>query len=274
MLFSPQILTGRFKPAAISLDAATTAWVNAVVSAGGSVSAGRQTIVDTFIKALKAASLFTVLDRYWLLAGENTQSANIDMINLGTWTSHGTFNFSASNGYTGDGSTGYGDSNFNPNTASGHFVLNSASIGARCQTNRTTGADTYLFGALDGGFTTGTDLEPYSSGGSIFARVNGIASTGNTHPTTVKGSWALSRTSSVGTVIYQDGSSFVTTTDVSITLTPQPIYFGALNFGGSPFGGTFSTDQISSFWLGGGMSSGQITSFENAQSAMMTSLGL
>jgi hypothetical protein len=56
---------------------ATTAWVNAVVGAGGSVSAAQQTRVDTFIKALKAASIWTKMDRIWL-NGEDHFQTDVD----------------------------------------------------------------------------------------------------------------------------------------------------------------------------------------------------
>jgi hypothetical protein len=68
--------------AAPSVDPATTAWVAQVVTNGGSVGATRKGVVDTFIKCLKTNSLFTTLDRYWLLAGENTQSGLTDMVGL------------------------------------------------------------------------------------------------------------------------------------------------------------------------------------------------
>jgi hypothetical protein len=87
--------------AGCSLDVATCAWVNQVTTNGGTVSAGRQTVVNTFITCLKDAgsgNLFNILDCYWLFAGENTQSALTDMVALASATNHG-MTFTASVDY-------------------------------------------------------------------------------------------------------------------------------------------------------------------------------
>src|SRR5690349_15337642 len=89
-------------------DAATTAWVAAVVAAGGAVSTTQQSRVDTLIKALKSHGLFTQLDRLWLWAGESDHhQATIDIINLGVGTENGNLTSTglSASGYTGNGST-------------------------------------------------------------------------------------------------------------------------------------------------------------------------
>jgi hypothetical protein len=49
-------------------DSNASAWVSAVVAAGGTVSTAQQTRVCNLIVGLKAASLFSNLDRLWLFA--------------------------------------------------------------------------------------------------------------------------------------------------------------------------------------------------------------
>src|SRR5262245_27860031 len=105
------IYNRRLNAPASSLDASTTAWVSAVVAAGGTVSAARQTIVDTLIRSLKAHSLFSVHDRIWLLASENTQSALIDIVNLSSATNSGA-TFTADQGYAGNASSTFVDTGF------------------------------------------------------------------------------------------------------------------------------------------------------------------
>src|SRR5262245_42144212 len=58
-------------PTGGGLEAETTAWVNAVVADGGSVSGLQQTRVNNLIAGLKTDCLFTVLDRLWLYGGES-----------------------------------------------------------------------------------------------------------------------------------------------------------------------------------------------------------
>jgi len=113
-----------------AFDPATTAWVAAVVAASGTVSAAQKTRVNTLIVSLKAASLFTVLDRLWLLASENTQQAGIDIVNLNaSLTVSGAPSFTANLGYICNNILKFLDTHFVPSTAGGHYVLNGASFG-------------------------------------------------------------------------------------------------------------------------------------------------
>jgi hypothetical protein len=113
------------------VDAATTAWVAAVVANGGTVSLGRQTIVDNLIVGIKSDGIWTKFDRLWLLAAENSQSALTDIKAASLATVINSPTFTADRGYKGNGagSGTYIDSNFNPTTAtSPQFVQNSACI--------------------------------------------------------------------------------------------------------------------------------------------------
>jgi hypothetical protein len=260
-----------------SFDPATTVWVNAVVVAGGSVSAPRKTIVDTYIKCLKSNSLFTVLDRYWLLAGENTQSANIDMINLGTWTANGTITFSANNGYTGDGSTGYLETGFVPSTAGGHYQQNSASLFAYVLTSRTTIQNYAEIGTDDAGDTSYTDIFPLNAGppqGTF--QINGVT-IGGTNPVTNNGraSWIITTNAGPAQAAYQYASGgLTTTTSTTVTggISSTSIVIAARRLYGNV--GAWSADQIAAAGFGGGMNSTQAGNFETCQNAMMTSIGI
>src|SRR5262245_26962066 len=113
-------LGGGGKVAAVG-NAETIMWVNAVVGDGGRVSSGRQTIVDALIKLLKSGSVWSNLDRLWLFAAENSQSALRDIKSFSAATANGSPTFTTDRGYTGTNasSTVYINSNFNPSTAGG-----------------------------------------------------------------------------------------------------------------------------------------------------------
>src|SRR5215475_3606794 len=83
------------------LDAATTAWVAQVVTNGGSVSSGRQTLVDNFIVGAKADGFWTKLDRLWFHWAENQPQALTDMIALTLATAVNSPTFTVDRGYTG-----------------------------------------------------------------------------------------------------------------------------------------------------------------------------
>jgi hypothetical protein len=256
-------------------DAATTAWVAQVVTNGGNVSGPRKTIVDTFIKCLKTNSLFTVLDRYWLLAGENVASAQTDMIGLTSWTANGTITFSANNGYTGDGTSGYLDTNFIPSTAGGHFGLNSASYGTYILTNRTaTNGNQVTMGALN---ASSTYMEVNANNSNVHSMGLSDGSASNVVPvaTTARGSYIVSRAGASGATtknLYVNGALWGSVTAATTSLSTGSLFISGLNNGGTP--GFFTSDQHAAAFIGGGMDATQSANFETCQNNMMTSLSI
>jgi hypothetical protein len=250
------------------LDPATTAWVNQVVANGGTVSAGRQTIVNTFITCLKSASLWSTMDRYWLLAGENTQSALTDMVGLSLATNHGS-TFTPSQGYTGNGSSFFVDTGY---TAGTNYTQNSAVYGGQVQTSRTTATGSPAeFGADNAGFTQNAVLIPYNSSNNFSVVLNATTPSAGS-ATNAQGSYIISRTGASAGAAYKNGTSFSTFATASTGLPGVTFYVGANHQGGSA--NSFSTDQISSFFAASGWNSTQATNFESCQNAMMTSIGI
>lgn len=253
-----------------SLDPATTAWINAVVGAGGTVGGTQQTNVDTLIKALKSAGAFTVLDRWWLLGSENTQQQQIDIIALQSWTSHGAGSFSVNSGYTGDGSTGYLDSNFIPLSAGGNWTLNSATIGAYVLTNRTTTAAKASIGSTNASANSGfTYIVPLQT--TFQYDLNG-----NTFPTVANGSarghWMVTRTTSSLVTAYKNGSSFGSSGADSATVLPnQTVLISATNNIGLI--DNFSDDECLAAYFGGGMDATMAAAVDSAVNTYATALG-
>jgi hypothetical protein len=115
---------GIINPAGSSLDPATTAWVSAVTTAGGTVSSGQKTKVNALIVNLKTeftTNYFTSCDRIWIHASENTQQATIDLVNDAVATNHSA-TFTANQGFTGNGTSTYLDSGFNTSTSGINFT--------------------------------------------------------------------------------------------------------------------------------------------------------
>ncbi len=260
-----------------SLDADTTAWVNAVVGAGGSVSAGRQTVVNTLITSLKAHSLWTVHDRIWLLAAENTQSALIDIKNLSTATNSGA-TFTTDQGYAGNASSQYIDTNFAPN-AGVNFTQNSASVSCYVRTNRTSGQDKSAVGVYDDLSTGYTSrFEPYSNGDVIVCPLNtGGANSFDQFSNaagTARGFYTVSRTGSTTTDVYRNSSasSLATRTAASATLISSSFYIGASRLT-SAVAHRYSDDQIAVVAFGAGLSGANAAQFQTDINAYMTSIG-
>ncbi len=97
------------KSSVVSYDASTTAWINAVVAAGGAVSTTQKGRIDALIVALKGHGLFSTNSRLWLYGGESDhKQATIDIMGLAVATEQGSPTFGAG-GYTGNGSSMYLD---------------------------------------------------------------------------------------------------------------------------------------------------------------------
>jgi hypothetical protein len=258
---------GAIDAPAAGYDPATAAWVNAVVTAGGTVSTPQKGYVNTLISCFKTNSLWnTVQDRNWLLASENIYQANIDIVNLGTWTAHGTVTFSANHGYTGDGSTGYLDTGFNPSSGTPNFSTNSASLGVYTISSVSTAAS---FASMGVEFTENADLKSPSGGYQSNINANNGAFDGGA--STSQGSWLGSRTASAAQALYQNGSSVTTDTHVAGGVPGADVFIFATD-GGSAF--DYSTEQIAEAMIGGAFSSAQVTAYEGCLNVYMTSLGI
>lgn len=244
-----------------SLDAATVAWVAAVVAAGGTVSGGQQTNVNNLITSLKTHSIFTKLDRLWLYASENVQQATIDLVALDT-NSPGTTSFAANRGYTGN-SGAQVDLFFNAFTAAGNYAQNSSHImlwnngsngtGSQVALTTTTTATIYAF--LSG---TTSYFHIQDSTGAGVADANGL------------GFYIANRSGASAWQGYKNGSSITSGTDASVALANDVWTTPASGAGGDGA----STDQISAVGFGGSLSSTDVSNYNSAMRTYMTAVGV
>jgi hypothetical protein len=253
-------LLGVGKPAAgggCALDTSTCVWVAAVQAAGGTVSAGQQTNVNTLITGLKSAGLFTTLDRLWLFASENTFQAAIDIIGLhvlGTITGPPTF--TASQGYTGDAfGSAFIDSGFIPSTSGVNYTLNNASIGVYNRTNRTFSQGASTISALDGS-SNASALQIFSFSFNI-AQINDNNPMLATPPANAQGFWIASRSSNAR-ALYQNGN---TTPVGSDTQTPSALPSVSIGLLGRNNNGSLdqrSNDELAIVLMGRTLTSGNV----------------
>lgn len=89
-------------------------------------SAARKANINTTIVALKAAGLWTTIDRLHVTKAHTSQAALLDWKTAAnSATARNVPTFTADAGFTSDGSTSDLETNFNPATAGGNFALNS-----------------------------------------------------------------------------------------------------------------------------------------------------
>jgi hypothetical protein len=211
---------------------ATTAWVNAVVAAGGTVSNPRKTLIDNLITGLKSDGVWTKLDRLWILAAENSQSALIDLVGLVSATPVGTPNFVVDTGYIVDG-TNTVNLNYNPTVGTPHFTQDNSHFGAWNLFNGTSAAELVTDVPI-----SSLMMYPKYTDGKIYTRIqdawNGLTISDP------RGWLAGDRSGSAGRDTYQNGSLFGNVfTGGSGAVHNAPTYLlnggpcAAVSFGGS-----------------------------------------
>jgi hypothetical protein len=241
-------------------DPATTAWVNAVIANGGTVSAGRQTLVDNLIVGLKADGVWAKLERLWLFAAENTQSALTDLVGdtLATaqTTVSGSPSFTVDTGYAGldsvgtgpyidTGYSGSGSSLYTQNDAhySVWMMTNLATVNGGCCIGSKTGSDSNLFMTFFGD-------------GNAYCRINDSPESGGQGvPGTRIGHWVANRTGAAASALYQSGSLFSNPNGTSAAV-PSGNFTVLSN---TQAFGTPNTISVAS--MGASLTTGQITSF-------------
>lgn len=264
---------GAGKPVS-AIDPATTAWVNQVITNGGTVSAGRQSTVDTLIKSLKSASVWNILDRLWLLAAENNISARTDLVGLTLATVTGSPTFTTDRGYTGTDTTNpatdYLATGFNPATAT-NYKQNAAHFSAWSVTNTVSAAG----GAEVGNDTLTGGLYDTFTDGNIYARINDSVGSGSQGaPGTRIGHWIVNRSGASASAAYQNGSLFSSPNAASAAVLAQNFLILAGNSGAGAQQG--NPNQVAMISMGGDLTSvsSGVTSFYNALRTYMTAVGV
>jgi hypothetical protein len=205
------------------LDSDVAAFFARVTTAGGSLNSTEQSAITTLVSSLKSNGLWTnMLAIYPMVGGGQANPASACAQNLksasftGTFTSGWTF---ASAGVTGNGTSTYFDTNFNPNT---NASLNGFSFGGYLRLNLTTPVQ------VDG------------IGGASFAQHNFISANmfsgeiGNIITYSRDPSQRMfihRRTSATISESYRDGISLGTNSTTALTLPSQNFYIGARNDG-------------------------------------------
>jgi hypothetical protein len=98
------------------------------------LSDGHLLLLNDFVAALKAdmgiTALSDIFDALYVFAGETEESSLRNLVKRAhDCTAHGTYVYTATEGFTGDAATAYLDSHFKPSTEGVNLVLNNAGFG-------------------------------------------------------------------------------------------------------------------------------------------------
>lgn len=205
------------------------------------------TAVNNFIRTCKADGNWTLLDRFWLYAQDkqvnvvysivNPTSTPCTEVNSPTWTQY--------QGYTGNGTNMYLNTNYIPSTNGVQYTLNSSSCGVYSRTNSSIAA--YDIGATNG--TNATAMACKWSDNLAYFSINANTSV-SVGVTNSLGLFSSSRVSATSLIGYQNGSNIVSGSPASVSVPTVSCFVLARNVSG--VASNFSSRQISIAFVGGG----------------------
>lgn len=245
---------------------------NAVVAAGGALTATERNAVNTYVKNLKSNSLWTPTLADYPLVGA---SAAAHQINLKT---PGTFNLTfvntvagdhAANGWTPNGTTSYAKTGIVPSV---DLVENSVAIEFYSRTEQ--GADVSDIGAANTVPGYLIMQARVAANNFIFYCYNGTAGQGlvSTANTSSVGSFIGSRVSSTDSRTIKNGAQVGSTlTSVGGNVPTIELYLGGYNNNGSV--AQISSRQYAGFAIFSGLTVAQSLLQYNARQAMNATLG-
>jgi len=223
---------------------------------------------NAMVCALVAAGVWAKLDTLHIFANGDSPNCLLNWMNPGTLDAS-LFNaplFTSWEGITGNGSTQYIDSNFNPTTSGVNFIKDSASqiIYIRTDINTLTGHGIYLSLPAD------YQIVPRSDANVAYIRTNDLSnlSVANANGT---GMYVNTRTAAAVNKLYRNKVAIINGTSASVDLVNDNFFYLARNNDGVPF--AHRADQISMCAHGGGLSQVDVDNFTDIFEIYMVFLG-
>ena len=214
-------------------------------------SSGQQTNQNALVLALKSAGVWTKLDTFYVFATDgDSDFATLNWIAPSSFqcTKVNAPTFTTDQGFTGDQSSSYLDSNYTPSTDATNMTLNSTSAGVWIRSFST--GNNYVIGGRDSGGTE--ELAYFDRTGVARCAVNRSMSTALQDASPTLGMIHANRSGASAEQIYNNGSLGDTSTDASVTLIDRNMFFLARNLGTAD---QYSDAQISMGFFGADLSS-------------------
>lgn len=227
---------------------------------------------DNLLCGLNTDGVLAKIDTLYIYGAPDSTTAKLNTTqNAFNSTQTGSLTFAAYTGFTGDATTGFLDTGFNPSTAGGQTTQNSATAGVCILSSRATGQLWEAFGASGAAGVITRMLTNFSTNGNIWA-INTLSQT-ITANADAQGGWIETRTGATTTTLYHNGSSFATDTSASAAMPALNMYVFAENLLGT--GATqFTGDQQAWFVQGSGFTATDVTNFRSRTNTYLTAYGV
>jgi hypothetical protein len=229
---------------------------------------------NIFVKTLVDGGVWLELDRLSVFASHasgvdslidwihpSVAANNFILVNAPAWVQY--------QGYTGNGTTQYIDSNFEPSTDGVNFLQNSALVGMYSRTELSN--ISYDIG-LTPASNSDIQLRSRFPGDLIASQLNNSGSNTVVNASSL-GLFCISRFIAASFDVYKNGVNLTTEVGASIAPGSGNIFFGAYNMDGLGTPAGFSTRQYSMGVIGGNLDAPKQLILYNAFQALMTYYG-
>lgn len=208
-----------------------------------------QIAIRALVNTLRAAGIWDKFDLFYVFAAQDAVTACLNWVSLNyNCTLVNSPAFVAYEGFTGNGSSSYIKTGWNPNTQGINFQLNDCNLGAYSRTDQT--ENVYVIGCIETGTVYLRMALSYDDDPTIgmVATVNSNVGKFSANANSL-GTHATERTGASAYALYRNGSSLSAATNASTTIPNGELYILTTNSAGSPTGG-YSTHQISCAFAG------------------------
>lgn len=247
---------GSRRPGGPSFDPDYQAVLNYATTQGYTLpSAGQQTLQNQLVVDLKAGGIWSKLDTFSVFATDgDSDFALIDWIRLTDYTAVNSPTFTTNEGFKGNGTSSYIDSNYNAQINGTNYTTTNASTGFWSELM--TQDSNYIYG---GGSSYFRDLSS-----TLFRQaINDGDGTNRTSPPGQIKYVHSDRNSSTNKNLYENGTQIGPYTIASSSIATS---FTILKLATS-----YSSSKISCFYCGASMTS-EVTDFYNAINTYITSI--
>jgi len=245
-------------------------------AAGSITDATEKAAATTFIVGLFYAGILSKLDRLWLMSPTSQAAGLLDFITLTSMTNN--FATHGSTGFTFNGTTAWLDTNYQP-ASSVKLSADDCSFGVNVYSGNPASTKS-IIGCTDGNVPNSIRINSAVSGANLAwtysAPSSGEQATYTAQTSTdMIGFRAVSRTSNTLINAYQNGCASLgnSTTANTGALCAANLGIGAFYNGLLGSAGLFFNGVINLGFVGRGLSTSEIQTFDELQSAYQNSLG-
>jgi lysophospholipase L1-like esterase len=235
-----------------------TVLFNRMIAAGETPAGERKVIIDNTFKAAKGKSFYSKIDAVVTLAAHGTNSARMNWLGdeFNAVLSAVPPTFEIDRGFTGNGTSSYIKTSFNPYSAGSNFESTKASIGLYSRTNidLEIGDMTAMVGS--GGISL--DIR---YGDELYFRLNNTSAGAKSNNSSI-GFFSVTREHTSNYVRYaKDGYKVQENQINPEAVNDVEIWVGARNVSGSPV--YYTTKQYSFYFIGGELTENEVLDLYN-----------